>query len=157
MSNNRTLFDKANTQYRNKIAIDTQNKMKEIAECLKQNKLAVKNIFEQNMYTEDEIREYAVAGHSSLSIFTWWPYDNYDALSTSGMRIGKSNILSTSASSLIGNSYKYNECTQNFVTESCKQIKEMFQEMNQQNGWGLKVIDNCEGNKYGGSLEISWK
>jgi hypothetical protein len=32
----------------------------------------------------------------------------------------------------------------------------MFNETNQKNGWKLKIIDNCKGKEYGGSLKIGW-
>ena len=151
MSHNRSLFDKASAVYYERKAIETQKKMKEIEECLQRNKMVIKKIFEKNMYSENEIMNHAINGHLSLTIFKWWPNDQI----SSGFKIGKSQDLNTHTLNITMKKHKYNKCFPNFK-DTCKQVKEMFQEINQQNGWGLKLIDNCNG-IYDGNLKITWK
>jgi hypothetical protein len=88
MSNNKSLFETLNIYYNEKTKINIEDKMKEIANCMEQNKLEIRKLYEKYMYTENDIKDVAKMGLSELTIFRWCPYDPYNPYSTSGMRIG---------------------------------------------------------------------
>jgi len=155
-TDNCSLFQKARSANMDKKAMDIQKKMEEIENCLQQNRKAIKNIFEKNMYTEDEIIKVAKNGHSNLPLFQSWAPDQYNPSSTGGFVICKSVLLDPFAETTNEFAGKFSKCYDKFYEKSCKQVKKMFQELNQKNDWDLRIVGDCNYTYNYPNLNITW-
>ena len=96
----------------------------------------IKKTYNENSITEDVLKREAAMGKNNIDIFKSLSYPNYAKIGTKEFKLY--------------NQVNYNELdekSQNEMrTKACHEIKKVFNRINKDNKWGLKIDSKCDHN-----------